>query len=177
MKSILKTTAAALAAAMMMGSAALASTTTIDVGDLIREDIDFNAGEAMAMMATFTAARNLSVNALTVSVNGSQSDIQKFTINFNAPNKSDSRPFDPINPPPGAATSNETFAPPKFIVLAGQQFSIELDPSSPVDAATFFDITGTTAPVPVPAAGVLLLSVMAAGGVAARRRSRKAATA
>jgi hypothetical protein len=86
-----------------------------------------------------------------------------------------------ITSPTGTFSESENvFAPPAFPVGANDEITFrvfERDGQSLATGVTLdlLVLTQNLPPVPLPATGILMLGLMAAGGVAAHRRTRKAA--
>lgn len=190
--------AAAVAVAMTLGVAAQAATTfqivtaptpftgsssaTVDADQftLIQQSLIPGQG---SVSFTVTASEPLTFTDILLQGAGANrgADLGKLDITYTAPDGVvTTAPFQSIT----AGTGNlfearSIFSPPTFSVAAGEEirFTVFERSGESIALGVSLDLLVTTAPVPLPAAGMLMLGLMAAGGVAAHRRSRKAATA
>ncbi|UWQ23215.1 hypothetical protein [Jannaschia sp. W003] len=183
MTKTLKITAAALAATLALGTGAQAAT-SIGKNDAITvtDKLPKTAG-VDSQTISFMATEALKLTGAVIGATGSNSgdDLAKLLVNFFIDGVLQAqKDFTPINVFGTVGEGRAGFTPPTFNIASGQTFSFEVfEDSGNVsgNAQVGLSATVATAPVPVPAAGVLMLSLMAAGGFASRRRSRKAANA
>lgn len=193
------TKAAAIAVAVTFGAAAHAATTIkiVDASDpLVAADVSVSAGNGAVVNEfliatggvdsttfTVTADTNLVFTSLLLEASGfnSGADIAAVEITFTAPGGfSQTVDFTPDGPPSGTlAQGSAVFAPPPFAISQGEAitFTVSEKAGESIVSTVALDLLVTTAAVPVPAAGVLMLGLMAAGGFTAHRRNREKTTA
>lgn len=183
----IKTFAAALAAVLALQVGTADAATTVNVGDNIGDfgvvngsisgtpnpgfpnagnpvSFDYEAGEDLKIMFE---GFSLTSNGFTAGA-----DIASLTYRL-LKNGSEvlSSGFDPINIGGNVANSTELFGP--LLLGAGDTFSVEVgsgDVQLQNNVLLSLVFEAMPAPIPLPAGGVLLLTVMLAGGYAARRR-------
>jgi hypothetical protein len=185
---------AAAAVAMTVGAAANASTVP---QVLAQEAVGAEATFVIANTLNPTAGIDLATYEVTATEDllfaeillqgagfNSGNDLNALTIEFSvAGSLVSSAPFQftgSTSPAGALSEGSSAFAPPPISVSAGDmiEFSIFETNADGISDPITLDLLLTTqrpAPIPVPAAGVLMLSLMAAGGFAAHRRRKAAA--
>lgn len=167
-------TVAALAFALLPMTASAAVSTDLNAGDeyLVQGQI---ASGTTSDVFTFTALERLKVNNITVVGVGSSGglDLAKIGYTLSAPMMTGG--LDTVVAVPFTLTriGFSTFTGGYF--SAGQSFTIAFNAISPVTNNVNLSVDMLTSPVPVPAAGLMLLAAL--GGAAALRRRQKSAVA
>lgn len=163
--------AAALSLAFIAPISAYAVTTPIDItageifsgNGLVTPDDD-------TVSFVFTALEALTVGTISLTGNGPTPNVAAISVEI-APSGSAS-PFTQVFT---AATQQIGFSfPAGFFLALGDQFSINFTGDVGADVDVDFNFSTVVAPVPVPAAGGMLLTAVIAGGIAARRKAKKA---
>jgi hypothetical protein len=190
--------AAVAAVALTVGTAAQAASTIVinatDVGVAAVADVDRgtdvlineNILATSGVDSTFfnvTALSDLIFSSILLEASGFQdgNDINALEISFSvAGGPATISTFTLDGASAGTITQGSAvFAPPPIRVSAGDELSFFISEvgGGAIVQPVAVDLLLTTAAVPVPAAGVLMLGLMAAGGVAAHRRNRRKALA
>lgn len=168
----LKTTA--LAAVMALG-ASVASAATVDVFVPTTPSnftSSMNVASGDSLVYTFTATEDTRVlDRIFARATGTNAglDVQNAMVGFNG----NLSPFDTVFTSPGAGAGDSNFA--GFSVMLGDQFTFTFDNSNGADPLGTTLSFSNVAAVPVPAAGLLLLTALIGGGVAARRKNKQTA--
>lgn len=172
MKAILKTATLAATIGMMASVASAAvirASGDIEVGDNGLLQTELNSGETVTY--TFRADGDLRVESLlTASGNGFDggNDLAQVLLGLNGVLAS----FEQIDVNGSTANAESTFR--GFRLGDGEEFTFTFQNNSTGVNPVATDLTFSVAAVPVPAAGLLLLSSLLGAGAVARRR-RKAA--
>ena len=163
--------AAALATTFAFPMAASAVTTDIFKDSFYSVNQVFPTPVPSSLVFQFDAQEDLRVMTVSLSATASTSGLDTVFLEIirgtNNPPAAPSQ-FDVIN----AAGTQATSTIPSFVLMQGDFFRITFT-GSPIQGSsitTSFD----TAPVPLPAAGGMLLLAVIAGGVAGRRKTQKA---
>jgi hypothetical protein len=163
----MKNLLATLALATVLPVAAHAAPLPIFVGQIVSDDVDLLPGATASF--EFEAAEDMRIKAISYTLNGvSAADLLNVDFGVNTANDSLS---------PGQVTSGGGLAEGGKIsfvnldLMLGDTFTIEVNDgvANPVN----FDFVFVPTQVPVPAAGLLLGSLLLGGGAVARRKSKR----
>lgn len=161
---------AALVAAMAVGATTASAATvseTLSPSSFFTSAQNVAAGETFTY--TFTASSPLRVlDELSAAATGTNGDLRdNAQIGLNSGLSS----FASVTTTDGSARATSAFA--GFNLAKDESFTFTFD-NTGGENVIGTSLSFTTAPVPVPAAGLLLLTLMAGGGALARRKAKKA---